>query len=95
MALGAALKTKLLAAIETNTLILLCGAGLSMPPPSYLPCATQVAEICYDKWITIEELNPDVRHDVDKLAGHFHAKGANLGRPLAAHVAFRRSPVEQ
>lgn len=75
MPLSAALTTKLLGAIETDTLMFLCGAGLSMPSPSFLPPATRVAEICYDKWIANEALDPALRHDVDKLAGHFHAKG--------------------
>ncbi len=75
MVLGATLTTKLLGAIETDTLVFLCGAGLSVPSPSYLPSAARVAEICYEKWIATEALGPDLRYDVDKLAGHFHAKG--------------------
>jgi hypothetical protein len=73
MAISAALKTKLLGAIDTDTLVFLCGAGLSMPSPSFLPSAARVAEICYDKWVANEALAADLRYDVDKLAGHFHA----------------------
>lgn len=73
MAISAALKTKLLGAIDTDTLVFLCGAGLSMPSPSFLPSAARVAEICYDKWVANEALNADLKYDIDKLAGHFHA----------------------
>ena len=74
MALSAALRTKLLGAIDTDTLVFLCGAGVSMPSPSFLPNAARVAEICYDKWIANEALDGDLKYDVDKLAGHFHAR---------------------
>jgi hypothetical protein len=73
MAISAALRTKLLGAIDTDTLVFLCGAGLSMPTPSYLPSAARVAEICYDKWVANEALDAGLKYDVDKLAGHFHA----------------------
>lgn len=69
------LKVILLGAIETNTLVVLCGAGLSVPLPSGLPGAIQVARACYDRWLPTEALDPALRDDVDKLAGHFHAKG--------------------
>lgn len=73
MAISAPLKTKLLGAIETDKLIFLCGAGLSIPSPSFLPSAARVAEICYAKWVANEALAADLEYDVDKLAGHFHA----------------------
>ena len=73
MAIDAALKTKLLGAVDTDTLVFLCGAGLSVSSPSFLPSAARVAEICYEKWIVNEALDPDLKFDVDKLAGHFHA----------------------
>ena len=76
MALTAALETKLLGAIDTDTLVFLCGAGLSIPSPSYLPNAARVAEICYEKWVVNEALDTDLRYDVDKLAGHFYANGS-------------------
>ncbi|MEA1015161.1 SIR2 family protein [Sphingosinicella sp. LY1275] len=73
MAISVELKTRLLGAIDTDTLIFLCGAGLSMPSPSFLPNAARVAEICYDKWVANEALGANLKYDVDKLAGHFHA----------------------
>ena len=67
--------TRLLGAIEADALVFLCGAGLSKPEPSYLLSAVEVARICYDKWKPLEDLDPSLRENLDKLAGHFHAKG--------------------
>ena len=75
MVLSAGLTTRLLGAIETDTLVFLCGAGLSMPPPSNLPSAVRVAQICFDSLVSMEALDPALRNDVDHLAGHFHARG--------------------
>lgn len=75
MVLGAALTTRLLGAVETDSLVFLCGAGLSMPSPSDLPSAAKVSQVCYDKWLPTEALDPALRQDVDRLAGHFHARG--------------------
>lgn len=75
MALENALVTKLLGAIETDSLVFLCGAGLSMADPSKLPSAARVAEICYDKWFPNEALDPALKWDIDLLAGHFYARG--------------------
>ena len=70
------LKTKLLGAIEADKLIFLCGAGLSMPDPSFLPTAARVAKICYDRWLPSEPaLDAAFEWDVDKLAGHFYGRG--------------------
>jgi hypothetical protein len=68
------LKIKLLGAVEAGQLIFLCGAGLSMPGPSNLPSAKDVSRCCFDKWNPTEPLDPSLRDDVDKLAGHFYAK---------------------
>lgn len=75
MVLNAALTTRLLGAIETDSLVFLCGAGLSIPSPSDLLSAVRVSQICYDAWLPIEPLDPALRDDVDQLAGHFHARG--------------------
>lgn len=75
MVLSAALTTRLLGAIETDSLVFLCGAGLSMPSPSDLLSAVRVSQICYDKWQPTEALDPALRDDVDQLAGYFYAKG--------------------
>lgn len=67
------LRTRLLGAIESDTLVFVCGAGLSIAAPSYLPSAVAVANECYDAWNVIEELDPALRDNVDALAGHFYA----------------------
>ena len=92
--------TELLGSIEANRLMLLCGAGLSLPSPSNLLPAWRVAEICYEKRRDIEVLPDALRHDLDALAGHFHQAGhfkdqflglvpwaELLGEPNAGHAA--------
>jgi hypothetical protein len=75
MVLSAELTTTLLGAIETDSLVFLCGAGLSIPSPSNLLSAVRVSRICYDAWLPTEVLDPALRDRVDQLAGHFYAKG--------------------
>lgn len=100
MTLSPGTKTRLLGAIETNSLVLLCGAGLSIPSPSDLPTAMRVAQRCYDKWIANEpSLDPALRNDINGLAALFHGRGQfqvfiNLvpwgdlvGSPNAGHAA--------
>jgi hypothetical protein len=92
--------TELLGSIEANRLMLLCGAGLSLPSPSNLLPAWRVAEICYEKRRDIEVLPDALRHDLDALAGHFHEAdhfkdqflglvpwAELLGEPNAGHAA--------
>lgn len=63
---------RLLASIEANHLMVLCGAGLSLPAPSNLMSAMRVSQTCYDKWRPTEVLPQALRDDIDALAGHFH-----------------------
>lgn len=102
MALSAGLITRLLGAVETDSLVFLCGAGLSIPQPSNLLLAITVSQICYDRWKATEVLDPALRDDVDRLAGHFYARGDFLqvfigrlvpwndlvGRPNNGHAAI-------
>jgi hypothetical protein len=69
------LLTRLLDSIEAGRLVVLCGAGLSIPAPSKLMSALRVANTCYDKWQPIEPLPAALRNDIDAFAGHFHGKG--------------------
>jgi hypothetical protein len=64
--------TRLLGSIDANRLVLLCGAGLSIPSPSDLMSAVSVSRACYDKYAPIP-LPPALRDDIDQLAGHFHS----------------------
>ncbi|OGP59830.1 MAG: hypothetical protein A2162_01570 [Deltaproteobacteria bacterium RBG_13_52_11b] len=61
--------------MQANNLMLLCGAGLSIPAPSNLMSAVSVARSCYDKYAPIEQLPPALRDDPDALAGHFYTTG--------------------
>ena len=102
MVLSAEVTTRLLGAIETDLLVFLCGAGLSLPSPSDLLSAVKVAQICYDRWQSIEILDPAFRNDVDRLAAHFYARGdfnkvfirrlvpwnELVGRPNSGHAAI-------
>lgn len=75
MPLDADLERRLLTAIEGNSLVFLCGAGLSVPSPSFLPGAPALARICYDRWKNVEDLDPALSTDLDRLAGHFYDRG--------------------
>lgn len=75
MSLTAEKLLTLVGAIENDALVFLCGAGLSVPEPSFLPSAPVVAKACFDKRTPIEALNAALEHDVDSLAGHFYARG--------------------
>jgi hypothetical protein len=77
MVLSAQQLTKLLVAIEADALVLLCGAGLSIPEPSKLISAATVAERCYDVWKAVEvDLPAELRSDIDKLAAYFYETNA-------------------
>lgn len=65
--------TRLLGSIEASNLALLCGAGLSIPPPSNLMSAVTVSRACYDQYRPIAVLPDAMRDDIDQLAGHFHS----------------------
>ncbi len=98
-----ATRTRLLSSIEANRLVLLCGAGLSIPAPSNLMSAVRVSEVCYDKYQATEELPPDMRQNIDALAGYFYSRSPQefeslflgslvpwnslVGEPNAGHAA--------
>jgi hypothetical protein len=64
---------RLLGSIEASRLMLLCGAGLSIPPPSSLMSAVRVSNACYDKYQPTRALPAALRDDIDALAAHFHS----------------------
>jgi hypothetical protein len=68
-------RTRLLGSIEAGRLVVLCGAGLSVPEPSFLMSAVQVSRVCYDKYLPIMQLPAAMRDDVEQLAGHFYGSG--------------------
>lgn len=93
---------KLLTAMRGENLIALVGAGLSMAPPSNLPNARTVANVCYDRRLPLEALPPALRDDIEGLAGHFYDNhmfrevfldelvpwNELVGRPNAGHEAI-------
>jgi len=100
MALNEATRTRLMGSIEANRLVLLCGAGLSIPAPSGLMSAIQVSRACYDRYMAIAALPASMRDNVEELAGHFYASGEFasvflglvpwselIGQPNAGHAA--------
>jgi len=64
-------------AIARQSLFFICGAGLSMAPPSKLPSAADLSRACFDRWQAA--IDPDVpaayRHDLGGLATHIHRQG--------------------
>lgn len=65
--------TRLLASMNAGRLLVVCGAGLSMAPPSSLPSAWRVAEQCFDKYRLEADPNCDLalRNNLEALAEHF------------------------
>ena len=59
--------------MHAGRLVIVCGAGLSMAPPSCLPPAWRVAEASFDKYRLTIDPNCDqtLRHDLEALAQHF------------------------
>lgn len=64
---------RVLDSIEARNLVLLCGAGLSIPAPTKLMSAMAVACWVYDKYRPTQVLPAPLREDIDQLAGHFLA----------------------
>lgn len=52
--------TRLLASMNAGSLLVVCGAGLSMDPPNSLPSAREVAKRCFDKYRLDLDANWDV-----------------------------------
>ena len=65
--------SRLLEAIAADRLLVLCGAGLSMAPPSNLPSATAVARTCSDAYAkyTGNPLDVTIREDIARMSRHF------------------------
>ena len=64
---------RLLASMNAGRLLVVCGAGLSMAPPSSMPSARTVAQSCFDKYRLESDPNCNValRDDLEALAEHF------------------------
>lgn len=66
-------RERLLASMDAGRLVVLCGAGLSMAPPSSLPSAKRVAERCFDEYQSRinPNIDPALRQNLEALAEHF------------------------
>jgi hypothetical protein len=66
-------RARLLASMDAGRLVVVCGAGLSMAPPSNLPSARRVAEMCFDKYASTADpqCDPALRENLEALAEHF------------------------
>jgi hypothetical protein len=59
--------------MDAGRLVVLCGAGLSMAPPSNLPSACRVAEMCFDAYqVRVDpHIDPALRQNLEALAEYF------------------------
>jgi hypothetical protein len=69
-------QARLLASMDARRLVVVCGAGLSMAPPSCLPSAKEIAEACFDEYRIIIDphIDPNLRGNLEELAEHFAAQ---------------------
>jgi hypothetical protein len=74
--LSGELLQKLLGAIESESLIFICGAGLSMAPPSNLPSAAQVAQDCVERYQAKfgHPLPPEALPGLETMATYFYGQ---------------------
>jgi hypothetical protein len=88
---------KLLESIQLNRLVMICGAGLSISPPSSLPSASNLAVQCssiYDSLALPDPLPPNVREDLGQLTEFLFQKGEQnfFVRKLVNWAPFRGTP---
>ena len=72
-ALDPQLRDSLLLSVQGGHLAVICGAGLSMSPPTCVPSAAELARICGDRYtqITQNQLPDDVRCDLERVVDYF------------------------
>ena len=72
-ALDPQLRDSLLLSVQGGHLAVICGAGLSMSPPTCVPSAAELARICGDRYsqITQTQLPDDVRLDLERVVDYF------------------------
>ena len=74
------LRQRLLRAIIDDRLVVFCGAGLSMAPPSRVPSAERLAQECGAQYrarygSACDSLPTAAENDLDALTTHFYARG--------------------
>jgi hypothetical protein len=90
-------KARLLASMDAGRLVVVCGAGLSMAPPSNLPSARRVAEMCFDAYqLRVDpNIDPALRQNLEALAEHFarlNTLETTFIENLVPWVEFERQP---
>jgi hypothetical protein len=85
------LASRLLGSIAADNLVIFCGAGLSMAPPSSLPSARQVAMDCFPKYEQAigTSLPPATREDLEAQSKFAFDRGELQKLFLAKFVAWR------
>lgn len=80
------LKSGLMASIAGNGLVMLCGAGLSMAPPSSISSAWKVAQHCATRYreMTGRDLPDGLADNIELMAEHFY------GRNELEHVLLKQ-----
>jgi NAD-dependent SIR2 family protein deacetylase len=91
------LRDRLLDSIENNRLVLFCGAGLSMAPPSRVPSAVTLARFCKEKYEREigTKLPDNLAADLEAQAEHFAANDQLVQtfiRRLIPREPFRLDP---
>lgn len=66
------LQVRLLASIQASRLVILCGAGLSMAPPSSLPSAAAISNRCFERYRDSIDasIDPSLRNNLEGIAEH-------------------------
>lgn len=72
------LRTRLVESAITDSLVVFCGAGLSMAAPSSLPSAAALAESCVDNYSAQFgiPLPAELDTDLEQIAQHFWSQGS-------------------
>ena len=67
------LRDRLLLSVQGGHLAVICGAGLSISPPTCVPSAAELARTCGERYtqITQTQLPDDVRFDIERVANYF------------------------
>ncbi len=67
------LRDSLLLSVQGGRLAVICGAGLSMSPPTGVPSAAELAQTCAERCTrtTQTELPDDVRSDLERVVDYF------------------------
>ncbi len=81
-----ALKQRILASIASDSLVLLCGAGLSMAAPSSISSAKKVAQLCAESYRrrTGASLDSSLANNIELMAEFF------FGTNQLEHVLFKQ-----